>query len=265
LRISRDPSINAEAERITRCVHPLVDWYDTSLQDERQASYCSSSLCFLCTRLKAQQECEVLHGRLRIMQNARPRSHFLNLHLTLKDCDSSTVREQVHHLQKSWLRLSKHPVFRFCEGWYRAIEVKAGLSVGENVHCHCILVMKPSYVSRNYLSQRKWAELWRRCSASQYRSLDISPIRTPEQADKVAHYTLKHDFYTWADISEEAILDPRRMLERAEQLKGLQLWDGSGVLARSRSSRGMREHFKASVARLNSLLPEPELITIDQG
>jgi len=56
-------------------------------------------------------------------------------------------------------------------GWAKAVEVTRGSDGNAHPHFHILLMVTPSYFKNNYISQKKWTQMWQECM-----KLDYTPI-----------------------------------------------------------------------------------------
>jgi len=56
-------------------------------------------------------------------------------------------------------------------GWAKAIEVTRGSDGNAHPHFHILLMVRPSYFKKYYISQARWTQMWQECM-----KLDYTPI-----------------------------------------------------------------------------------------
>jgi plasmid rolling circle replication initiator protein Rep len=88
-----------------------------------------------------------------------PNARFLLLTLTQRNCELTDLKETLQDMNKAWERLSKRKQFPAI-GWIKSVEVTRSLDGTAHPHFHALLMVKPSYFKKNYLSQATWTELW---------------------------------------------------------------------------------------------------------
>jgi len=130
------------------------------------------------------RHCPVCQWRRALMWRARflkaiphiearhPTSKWVLLTLTVRNCPLSELRDTLKHMNESWHRLLKRVEFASnVQGWIRTTEVTQGRDGSAHPHFHVLMLMRPSYFTRNYVKQARWAELWKECAR-----LDYTPV-----------------------------------------------------------------------------------------
>jgi plasmid rolling circle replication initiator protein Rep len=90
---------------------------------------------------------------------AYPNARFLLLTLTQRNCELTDLKETLQDMNKAWERLSKRKQFPAI-GWIKSVEVTRSLDGTAHPHFHALLMVKPSYFKKTYLSQATWTDLW---------------------------------------------------------------------------------------------------------
>jgi len=114
------------------------------------------------------------------IEAAYPKAHWLFLTLTLRNCEISNLRHTLRSMNEAWVRLIKRPEFAGnVQGWIRATEVTRGQDDSAHPHFHCLLMVHSYYFSgKYYVTQSRWADLWRECARVDYRPIvDIRTVR----------------------------------------------------------------------------------------
>lgn len=93
---------------------------------------------------------------------AHPKSRFIMLTLTVRNCELSDLRSQLAEMHHAWTKLIKRKEWKV-QGWIRTTEVKRRDRDLAGPHYHCLLMVKPGYFSNDYVTQERWAELWQDC------------------------------------------------------------------------------------------------------
>jgi hypothetical protein len=111
-----------------------------------------------------------------------PRSRFILLTLTVRNCPIGELRETLSAMNAAWIRLTKRKVFP-ATGWVKSIEVTRGRDGSAHPHLHCLLMVNPSYFTHGYLSQEKWKQLWKDCLRLDYDPVvDIRKVKPKKQS-----------------------------------------------------------------------------------
>lgn len=96
---------------------------------------------------------------------------FIFLTLTMQNCKSSELSDELTHILLSFNRLMKYKdVQKAVKGFYRGCEVTHNTQTDEyHPHIHAILAVSGSYFGGSYyLSQARWTELWQRAMQVSY-------------------------------------------------------------------------------------------------
>jgi plasmid rolling circle replication initiator protein Rep len=145
----------------------------------RAARFCRVRHCPVCQwRRSLMWQAKFLQA-LPGIEAAYPKSHWLFLTLTLKNCAISNLRQTLRAMNQAWNRLRLRPEFaRNVQGWIRTTEVTRGQDDSAHPHFHCLLMVRPSYFSKHYVTHSRWAELWQECMRVNYRPVvDIRTVR----------------------------------------------------------------------------------------
>ena len=109
-----------------------------------------------------------------------PKSRFLLLTLTIRNCEVSDLRQTLKHLNSSWRRLLRRGEFSAVEGWIKTTEITRGRDGLAHPHFHCLLMVEPRYFGRGYIKHDRWVELWRETAKLDYDpQVDIRVIKSP--------------------------------------------------------------------------------------
>jgi len=85
---------------------------------------------------------------------------YLFLTLTVKNCPIDTLHQTLTAMNTAWAKLVKRKVFSPV-GWVKSAEVTKSKNGEAHPHFHVLLMVKPDYFVRNYISQVEWSDLWR--------------------------------------------------------------------------------------------------------
>ena len=106
------------------------------------------------------------------IEAAYPTARWLFLTLTVRNCPVTELRHTVQSMNIAWHRLIKRREFDSNTlGWIRTTEVTRGRDDSAHPHFHVLMMVRPSYFTHNYITQRRWTELWQDCAR-----LDYTPI-----------------------------------------------------------------------------------------
>lgn len=114
---------------------------------------------------------------------AYPKSRFIMLTLTVRNCELTDLRSQLTEMHKAWRKLIQRKDWNV-QGWIRTTEVTRGTDDTAHPHYHCLLMVKSSYFSGDYyISQERWSELWQKSLNVNYRPIvDVRIVRPKKDA-----------------------------------------------------------------------------------
>lgn len=160
----------------------------------RGAALCNRRLCPFCEwRRTRAWRARLISGLEAFMEDHSGWSAVF-LTLTVRNCQMHELRDAVRHLHQSYMRLTKVSGFP-TDAWMRRTEVTVqmhptepfgpsrgaqaekvpvvggGSPRGLHPHLHCLLLVRPSYWSRDYKKQLWWQQQWQMAAR-----LDYSPV-----------------------------------------------------------------------------------------
>ncbi len=206
----------------------------------KKANFCRERLCPMCAwrrSLKwAAQTDLVLHQAAQ----EHPEWTYVMLTLTQQNVRSDRLAEEVERVLQGWGTLRRRQEFRSVAGWLRALEVtrndKPGPWFGTwHPHIHVLLAVKPEYwAGRNYVSQKRWRQLWADVMALDYDpSVEVHRVKPRENGDALAAAAREVGKYTVKDSDlvgdGSDVISRVATLDRA--LKGHHLLQWGGGLA----------------------------------
>lgn len=192
-----------------------------------KASFCRQRLCPMCQWRRSLKLGAQARQVVEWVEQRQP-VRWLMLTVTLKNVPAAELSATVTHLHNSLTRLTHIKAWPAL-GWLRATEVTYNAKRDDyHPHLHLLLCVKPSYFKGGqYLSARKWREIWQHAARLDYEpSIDIHVIKPRNGKDiggavaEVTKYGAKPDDYIrpW-DIDTsckvvavlDAYLDGRRL------------------------------------------------------
>jgi hypothetical protein len=113
-----------------------------------------------------------------------PKSRFIFLTLTVKNCELSNLRDTLAWMHSSWRKLVLRKEFKLIQGWIRSVEVTRSAEDTAHPHYHALLMVNEGYFKRGYVSQKRWSEVWQSCLGVEYTPIvDVRSVR-PTKAEK---------------------------------------------------------------------------------
>lgn len=159
-----------KSERMKNCAQWLAFWRkeDGSMK-LHDARFCRVRLCPIC---QWRRSLKTFAQMSQVLDIAKSDGYqFIFLTLTMKNCTGDTLSDELTHLLVSFNRLTKYKdVQKAVKGYYRGCEVTHNTQTDEyHPHIHAILAVRTAYFNgQTYISQAKWAELWKRALQVDY-------------------------------------------------------------------------------------------------
>ena len=187
-----DPQTRDVGQAIANCSQRLTLRFglkNEELSDPELISglLCNRRLCPFCEWRRTRVWRARLIRGLESYSAHQPKMSALFLTLTVKNCQLYELRDTVRHLHRSFKRLTLIQGFP-TSAWFRRTEVTLGKSLGASgplfapqvhPHIHALLLVRPSYWSRDYWSQLKWQKEWQMAARLNYSPIvDIRRART---------------------------------------------------------------------------------------
>jgi plasmid rolling circle replication initiator protein Rep len=227
----RDTAYDTYPDRINQC----SSWLDFALQVDdtglcnlklQAAHFCRVRLCPMCQwRRSVMWQAKALQTIPKVV-NKYPKSRFIFLTLTVKNCELNELRDTLTWMHKSWTKLVKRKEWGAVQGWVRSVEVTRGTDDTAHPHYHALLMVKPSYFSTSYVSQKRWSEIWQDCLGVTYTPVvDVRAVR-PGKREKGEEGVLMSsvicEVFKYSVKPAECLVDDsRRKLSNTEWLSGL--------------------------------------------
>ena len=190
-----DPMFQRKAERVRYCGSYLeFDKYQSTekpqdiMRSLRSANFCKDKFCPMCNWRKSQK---LMREMLSIFEQLEQnRYEMIFLTLTMTNPPMSEIKNALAHMALSFNRLMKYKdVQAVVKGFLRSVEFLGDRTAeGEcHPHYHCLIVVDKWYFkSRNYLSQEKWQQLWKRALRVDYEPMvNVQKIKPREFVDEL--------------------------------------------------------------------------------
>lgn len=190
------------------------------------------------TRLCHTRTCQVCAWRRSLMYKARaykalprfisdyPKTRYVFLTLTCKNCDIHELRGTIRHLNQSFARLTKLKAWPGI-GYLKTVETTRGKDgVTAHPHLHVLVALEPSYYSRHYLSKKEWIKLWRQSLRVDYKPiLDVQAIKVKDSPIPLLAEIIKYQ----AKPSSLTYATKEWFLEYTRQIHGTKAFALGGV------------------------------------
>jgi plasmid rolling circle replication initiator protein Rep len=146
-----------------------------------QANFCRDRMCPACQRRRSLKVFHQIKSVCGELLARRPSTVFMMLTLTVPNVHESDLSRTLSHMFKSWDRLTKRKeVKKILLGWFRSLEVtKEKKRDGYyHPHFHILLAVPSIALTRNYIKQERWLELWREATRQpEIMAVDIRRVR----------------------------------------------------------------------------------------
>lgn len=233
-----------ESEQVRKCSTQLVFSVQQHIvtadlrKKLKNADFCKFRFCSSCNwRRNLNINRELLQAFESI--EASKNVSYLFLTLTIKNIETSALKATIKHLNDSFKKMSKTKSYKNAIlGHFKALEIVGDKTqVGEmHPHFHIILIVNSSYfTSRNYISQAKWTEMWKKALKIDYIPVvDVRKIKPKKTKNgktltalqsavfEVAKYSVKHTILTDKNDDE--------FTQIINQTKNMRFFSTGGIL-----------------------------------
>jgi len=190
----------------------------------RGAQFCRVRHCPVCQWRRSMMWQARFYQALPAVQEAYPGARWLFLTLTVRNCPVDALRATLKAMNDAWNRLRLRSEFKPVVGWVRTTEVTRSADGSAHPHFHVLLMVRPSYFGKSYVTQSRWVELWKECARLDYSpTVDIRAVKG--DLSKAVQETLK---YAVKPADMEA--DGEWLLELTRQVHKLRFIATGGVL-----------------------------------
>jgi plasmid rolling circle replication initiator protein Rep len=190
----------------------------------RGAQFCRVRHCPVCQWRRSMMWQAKFYQALPSLQEAFPRSRWLFLTLTVANCPIGALRANLQAMNSAWQRLIQRVEFKPVLGFVRTTEVTRAEDGKVHPHFHVLMMVRPSYFGKSYVTQARWTELWQECARLDYAPMvDIRAVKG--DLSKAVQETLK---YAVKPADMEA--DGEWLLELTRQLHKLRFVATGGAL-----------------------------------
>lgn len=131
------------------------------------ASFCHVRHCPVCQWRRGLRNIARFHEALPTIQAAHPKAAWLFLTLTVRNPEMADLRASLAAMNQAWQRLIQRADWPGL-GFVRTTEVTRGKDGKPHPHFHALVMVKPSYFKKAYLSQAAWTEHWQSALRADY-------------------------------------------------------------------------------------------------
>jgi plasmid rolling circle replication initiator protein Rep len=132
--------------------------------------FCRVRSCPICQWRRSMMWKAKFYEALPQLIELYPKSRWLFLTLTVRNCDVAELRSKLNEMQVSWKRLVKKAVWKDVLGWVRTVEITRSDSAVGNAHphFHILLMVNSGYFGKNYVSTENWGKAWQEAMRLDY-------------------------------------------------------------------------------------------------
>ena len=191
----------------------------------RTARFCRVRTCMVCSWRKSLMYKARAYKALPKVIADFPKSRYLFMTLTLKNCPVEQLRETILHLNRSFGRMAKLKHFPGI-GYIKTVEVTRGKRGDAHPHLHILMMVKPSFFSHGYVKKKEWCAWWKKSAQVDYTPIvDVQAINAKNSplgllAEIVKYQTKPNDLI---------FSDRRWFLEYTRQIHGTKAFALGGV------------------------------------
>lgn len=214
------------AERLSSCSGLLgFGWFCDSETGEQRLKLQTARFCRV-------RHCPVCQWRKSLMWVARflkatpmilkdyPKARFIFLTLTVANCPVQDLRLTVKSMTEAWHRLIKRKEFPAI-GFAKSLEVTRGNDGSSHPHFHILLMVDPGYFKgENYLSQKRWTELWKEVLRIDYTPIvNVKAVKpNKNRSESEALPSAICETFKYSVKPEDLVVDKEWLLELTYQL-----------------------------------------------
>ena len=208
-----------------------------------QANFCKNRFCPFCAWNKAKKDAMKIGVTMEYIAKEHGKK-FIFLTLTAPNVRGEDLGEEITQFNEAFKRLMKlDAVVQVNKGYIRKLEITYSEKRKDyHIHFHCVIAVNKSYfVSRDYIKQNDWLEMWRHSKRDDsITQVDVRKVRMNDSGEGIAEfakYPAKDEDYT----ATQEVFD---MFYKA--LKGRQVITYNGLFkdANAKYKAGELDHYK---------------------
>jgi len=225
------------ADRVCQCSGYLAFGWATDPENGENrlklvgAHFCRVRHCPVCQwRRSLMWQARFLRA-LPELEAAWPTARWIFLTLTVRNCPITDLRSTIQHMNTSFHRLIKRPEFAANTiGWIRSTEVTRGHDGSAHPHFHCLLMVRPSYFGKGYVTQARWTELWKESARLDYTPIvHVQAVKNRRGSDHPLRGAIAETL-KYSTKPEDLLMDRDWLLELTSQVHKLRFIGSGGLL-----------------------------------
>jgi plasmid rolling circle replication initiator protein Rep len=224
------------AQRMEECSGLLFFGWQTNIETGesnlklRSAQFCHVRHCPVCQWRRTLMWAARFYQALPEVIASFPKSRWVFLTLTLRNCEIIDLRSTLENMGKSWQRFIKRKEFSRVQGWMRTTEVTRGEDGSAHPHYHVLMMVSPSWFTRGYVKQSRWVEIWGECLKVNYApNVDIRAINPDKKRNGTLGGAIAETF-KYSVKAADMFKDDFWMLELTRQVHKMRFIASGGAL-----------------------------------
>ncbi|NJN32779.1 MAG: protein rep [Synechococcales cyanobacterium RM1_1_8] len=197
------------------------------------ARFCRVRHCPVCQwRRTLMWVARALQGMPKIQEDY-PKARWVFLTLTVKNVPLLELRTTVKDMNKAFDRLSRRKEWKPVLGWARSLEVTRSRDGEAHPHFHVLMMVRPSYFTREYVKQKDWRELWKSCLRVDYLPVvNVKTVKPKANADgsESGITAAIRETFKYAVKPEDLTADQVWLIELTDQMQNARSVNIGGVL-----------------------------------
>lgn len=194
------------------------------------ASFCKVRTCPVCQWRRSLKHKARLLERLPNIEKKYPKSRWLFLTLTVRNCAINELKNTIKSMNKGFANMKKQKKWQAL-GWIKTIEVTRGDDNSAHPHFHILLHMPSSYFGKNYIKQDEWVKIWQKCMKLDYApNIDIRAIKPNKKKGKDSIVAVISEIAKYATKPKTFIENPSWFIEYAQQIHSMRFVDSGDSL-----------------------------------
>lgn len=193
------------AERIQDCSNILkFGFNDDNKLKLKQTFFCRVRYCPVCQWRRSMMWRAKFFQLMPELQEKYPTHRWVFLTLTVKNCPIDDLNRTLKLMSKSWNKFIKYKQLKGIVGFVRTTEITRGKDGSAHPHYHCLLLVRPSFFTTDYVKNDDFRYLWGQALNVDYLPVTHVKAVKGDSIEKAVLETLKYstkpdDFFTDKD------------------------------------------------------------------
>lgn len=150
----------------------------------RNAQFCRVRNCPVCQWRRSLMWQARFYQSLSKLVESYPSARWVFLTLTVRNCAIAELSSTLSAMNSAFQRLKDRKEFKPVLGWIRTVEVTRGKDSSAHPHFHTLMMVPPSWFTRDYVKHFRWVSLWQDCLRVAYEpNVDIRPVKIKKSCE----------------------------------------------------------------------------------